>query len=141
MLEYKHDPACNSYGLEAAEALGLDPSLVYKTLLVTLVGGKSDHAVAIVQVDKQLDLKAVAAAAGAKKAAMCDPRNAERLTGYIVGGISPLGQKKRLPTLIDTSAQEVELVYVSGGKRGMDIELSAMDLARLTSARFSDIAR
>ena len=140
-LEYHHDPANSSYGMEAAEALGVNPSLVFKTLLVTLIGGKAEHAVAIVPVNKQLDMKAIASACGVKKAAMCDPKIAERLTGYIVGGISPLAQKKRLPTVIDSSAELHPLVYVSGGKRGLDIELAACDLAKLTTAKFYSIAR
>ena len=140
-LEYHHDPANSSYGMEAAEALGLDPSLVFKTLLVTLAGGKAEHAVAIVPVNQQLDLKAIASACGAKKATMCDPKIAERMTGYIVGGISPLAQKKRLSTVIDSSAESKPQVYVSGGKRGLDIELSAIDLAQLTNAKFYSIAR
>jgi Cys-tRNA(Pro)/Cys-tRNA(Cys) deacylase len=135
---YEHDPAAKSYGLEAAEALGLQPEQVFKTLLVEVDGKLS---VGIVPVDKQLDLKAVAAALNGKKAAMADPAAAERITGYVVGGISPIGQKRSLPTVIDASATDHETVYVSGGRRGLDLGLSPADLIKLTSARTAPIAR
>lgn len=118
---YEHDPAAKSYGLEAAEALGLAPEQVFKTLLVE-VDGKL--AVGVVPVGKQLDLKAIAAAAGGKKAVMADPAAAERTTGYVVGGISPIGQKRALPTVVDSTATDHPRVYVSGGRRGLDIGLS-----------------
>ena len=102
--EYEHDPGADSYGLEAATALRVDDMRVFKTLLVSLQGGTASLAVGIVPVACQLDLKAFAAAAGAKKANMADPKQAERVTGYVVGGISPLGQKRRLPTFVDASA-------------------------------------
>ena len=140
-MEYQHDPASSSYGLEAAEALGLDPAVVFKTLLVSLTGCKTEQVVAVIPVNRKLDLKAIAVATGAKKAAMCDPAVAERMTGYIVGGISPLGQKRRLQTVIDSSAIENRVMYVSGGKRGLDIELSPNDLAQLTSAQFHPVSR
>ena len=135
---YEHDPGAESYGLEAATELGVEPERVFKTLLVETSTGL---AVGIVPVDRQLDLKAVATALGAKKAAMADPRDAERSTGYVVGGISPLGQKKALPTVLDQSATAFETILVSGGKRGFDLELSPGDLARLTRAVLAPIAR
>ncbi|MER7245288.1 Cys-tRNA(Pro) deacylase [Kribbella sp. NPDC000426] len=135
---YEHDPAAKSYGLEAAEALGLDPEQVFKTLLVE-VDGKL--AVGVVPVGKQLDLKAIAAAAGGKKAVMADPAAAERTTGYVVGGISPIGQKRALPTVVDSTATDHPTVYVSGGRRGFDIGLSPADLIAVTRARTAAIAR
>jgi Cys-tRNA(Pro)/Cys-tRNA(Cys) deacylase len=135
---YEHDPAAKSFGLEAAEALGLEPQQVFKTLLVEVDGKLS---VGVVPVDKQLDLKAVAAALNGKKAVMADPAAAERSTGYVVGGISPIGQKRPLPTVVDSSAAEYELVYVSGGRRGLDLSLSPIDLIKVTSARTAAIAR
>jgi Cys-tRNA(Pro)/Cys-tRNA(Cys) deacylase len=135
---YEHDPAAKSYGLEAAEALGLQPEQVFKTLLVEVDGKLS---VGVVPVDKQLDLKAVAAALNGKKAAMADPAAAERITGYVVGGISPIGQKRLLPTIVDETATAHETVYVSGGRRGLDLGLSPADLITLTSARMAPIAR
>jgi Cys-tRNA(Pro)/Cys-tRNA(Cys) deacylase len=135
---YEHDPAAKSYGLEAAEALGLDPEQVFKTLLVEVDGKLT---VGVVPVGKQLDLKAIAAAAGGKKAVMADPAAAERTTGYVVGGISPIGQKRALPTVVDSSAIEHPTVYVSGGRRGLDIGLSPADLISVTKARTAAIAR
>ena len=135
---YEHDPAAKSYGLEAAEALGLAPEQVFKTLLVE-VDGKL--AVGVVPVDRQLDLKAVAAALNGKKAVMADPAAAERITGYVVGGISPIGQKRPLPTVIDTTAADHQTVYVSGGRRGLDLGLSPTDLITITTARTAPIAR
>lgn len=135
---YAHDPAAKSYGLEAAEALGLEPEQVFKTLLVE-VDGKL--AVGVVPVDKQLDLKAVAAALDGKKAVMADPAAAERTTGYVVGGISPIGQKRSLPTVVDATATAHATVYVSGGRRGLDIGLAPADLITVTSARTAPIAR
>lgn len=135
---YDHDPAAGSFGLEAAAALGLDPERVFKTLL-TSVDGRL--VVGIVPVSGQLDLKAVAAAVGGKKATMADPADAERVTGYVVGGISPIGQKKALPTVVDASATEHETVFVSGGRRGMDLELSPADLVEATRATLAPIRR
>ena len=135
---YEHDPAAKSYGLEAAEALGLAPEQVFKTLLVEVDGKLT---VGVVPVAKQLDLKAIAAAAGGKKAVMADPAAAERTTGYVVGGISPIGQKRALPTVIDATATDHDTVYVSGGRRGLDIGLSPADLITVTNARTAAIAR
>lgn len=135
---YDHDPAAKSFGLEAAEALGLAPEQVFKTLLVEVDGKLT---VGVVPVDKQLDLKAIAAAAGGKKAVMADPAAAERTTGYVVGGISPIGQKRALPTVIDATATDHAKVYVSGGRRGLDIGLSPTDLITITKARTAAIAR
>jgi Cys-tRNA(Pro)/Cys-tRNA(Cys) deacylase len=135
---YDHDPSAKSYGLEAAEALGLAPEQVFKTLLVEVDGKLT---VGVVPVDKQLDLKAIAAAAGGKKAVMADPAAAERTTGYVVGGISPIGQKRALPTVIDETATDHDTVYVSGGRRGLDLGLAPADLITLTQARTAAIAR
>ncbi len=124
--EYEHDPAADSYGLEAAEKLGADPARVFKTLVVT-VGGAL--AVACVPVSAQLDLKAIG-----KRTLMADRSHAERATGYVSGGISPLGQRRRLPTHLDASALEHETILVSAGRRGLQVELDPGDLARLTDA-------
>lgn len=135
---YEHDPAAPSYGLEAAAALGVDPALVFKTLLVETDQGLG---VGIVPVDTTLDLKAIAAALGTKRATMADPKAAERSTGYVVGGISPVGQKKQLPTVLDDSATDHPAVLVSGGKRGLDLELTPQDLLTVTRGRAAPIAR
>lgn len=135
---YDHDPAATSYGLEAAEALGLEPTTVFKTLLADVDG---DLVVGIVPVTGQLDLKALAAAVGGKKAQMADPAVAERVTGYVVGGISPIGQKRRLRTVLDASADAHATVFVSGGRRGLDLGLAPDDLARVTEATRAPIAR
>jgi Cys-tRNA(Pro)/Cys-tRNA(Cys) deacylase len=135
---YEHHPTASSYGLEAAEALGLDPAAVFKTLLADVDGRL---VVGIVPVSGQLDLKALAAAVGGKRAAMADRVVAERATGYVVGGISPVGQKKRLPTVIDGSALELGTVYVSGGKRGLDLGLDPRDLVAVLDARVAPIGR
>lgn len=136
--EYRHDPKAESYGSEAADRLGLDPAQVFKTLIADV---DSRLVVAVVPVNCQLDLKALAAAAGAKKAALADERAAERATGYVLGGISPLGQRKDLPTYIDESARTLDTLFVSAGRRGLEIELSPDDLARLTNAAMAAIAR
>lgn len=128
---YAHDPSAASYGTEAAEALGIAPEKVFKTLMVEVEGRL---AVGVVPVNGNLDLKAFAAAMGAKKASMADPAAAERRTGYVLGGISPLGQRQTSPTVVDSSALDLETMLVSGGKRGLDVELAPADLIRLTSA-------
>lgn len=138
--EYEHDPNADSYGLEAAEALGIEPTRVFKTLLVELAGS-GDLAVGIVPVEAQLDLKAIASAAGVKKCKMADPAMAERVTGYIVGGISPLGQKKQLKTFLDSSASAFDSINVSAGRRGLEIELAAEDLLKLTRGQLAAVAR
>lgn len=136
---YAHDPRRPAYGEEAAEALGLPPATVFKTLLAQLDDGRL--AMAIVPVPTQLDLKALARVAGARKARMAEPAEAERATGYVVGGISPLGQKKRLPAFIDASAEALPRIHVSGGRRGLEVELAPFDLARLLTATFAPLAR
>ncbi|MGI8308188.1 Cys-tRNA(Pro) deacylase [Saccharopolyspora hattusasensis] len=134
---YEHDPRAESFGLEAAKALDQPPERIFKTL-VAEVDGKLT--VGVVPVTGQLDLKALAAAVGGKKAKMAEVADAERATGYVAGGISPLGQKKRLPVVIDRSATGFETVYCSAGRRGLEIELAANDLVRLLDARIADIA-
>jgi len=139
---YEHDPVAHgrgtSYGLEAAVALGVDPRQVFKTLVADVDGAPT---VAVVPVDASLDLKALAAAAGGKRAAMADPAVAERVTGYVLGGISPLGQRRLLPTVVDSTALEFATVLVSAGRRGVDVELAPADLVRLTAARTAPVAR
>lgn len=135
---YAHDPGAENYGLEAAGKLNLDPARVFKTLLADADG---TLVVGVVPVAGQLDLKALAAAVGAKKAVMAEPARAERKTGYVLGGISPVGQKSTLTTVIDESARLFATVFVSGGRRGFDIELAPTDLARATGATFAAIAR
>ena len=134
--EYAHDPDCSSYGLEAAEKLGVDPARVFKTLVADLGG---ELVVAVIPVEGMLGLKGLARAAGAKKAAMADKGLVERTTGYVLGGVSPLGQKKRLRTFIDSSAQALPTIHVSAGRRGLEIELAPEDLARLTGGRFAEL--
>ncbi|MDO9445282.1 MAG: Cys-tRNA(Pro) deacylase [Dehalococcoidia bacterium] len=138
VVQYEHDPKAESYGLEAAELLGIAPERVFKTL-VAKVDGRL--AVGIVPVAARLDLKALAAALGGRKAEMADPAEAQRATGYVVGGISPLGQKRRLATALDESAMTQETVYVSGGRRGLEIVLAPADLVRLTAAKVAPLAR
>ena len=136
--EYAHDTANTSFGLEAAEVLGVDPGQVFKTLMTDVDG---QLVVGIVPVSGKLDLKALAAAVGGKKAEMADPKLAERRTGYIVGGISPIGQKLQHVTVLDETAELYDTVFVSGGRRGFDIELAPADLVRVTGAVVAAIAR
>lgn len=135
---YAHDPGVDSYGLEAAQALGVDPARVFKTLLVDVDG---ELTVAIVPVATRLQLKALATAVGGKRASMAEPAVAERRTGYVIGGISPIGQKRRHRTVIDETAELFASIFVSGGRRGFDVELAPTDLLRVTSATVADIAR
>lgn len=134
---YDHDPRHESYGLEAAEALGVPPERVFKTLLAEVDGAL---VVGIVPVTAQLDLKALAAAVGGKRAKMADVTAAERATGYVAGGISPLGQRKRLPTVLDASAETFDTLFCSAGRRGLEMELSPADLTRLLGATVAPIA-
>jgi Cys-tRNA(Pro)/Cys-tRNA(Cys) deacylase len=135
---YEHDPRAQSFGLEAAEALGVDPARVFKTLLAT-VGG--DLTVGIVPVSGQLDLKALARAAGGGRAAMAEVAAAERATGSVAGGISPVGQRRAHPTVLDESALEFETVFVSAGRRGLDLEIAPADLVEVTGAIVAAIGR
>lgn len=135
---YRHDPAVTDFGREAAEALGVPVERVFKTLLANADG---KLVVGIVPVSGQLDLKALAAAVGSRKAVMAEAALAERKTGYVIGGISPIGQRTKLPTALDTSVLDFETVFVSGGRRGLDIELAPDDLARATAAILAPIAR
>ncbi|WP_104205323.1 Cys-tRNA(Pro) deacylase [Billgrantia saliphila] len=139
LLEYPHDPRAPAYGEEAARALALPPKTVFKTLIARLDDGRL--VVGIVPVTAQLDLKALAKAAGARRANMAEATDAERATGYVLGGISPLGQKKRLPTFLDASAETLERLHVSGGRRGLEIRLAPADLIRLCTARLAPLAR
>jgi Cys-tRNA(Pro)/Cys-tRNA(Cys) deacylase len=135
---YTHDPAVSNFGTEAAEALGVEADRVFKTLVVNADGAL---VVGVVPVSGQLDLKALAAAIGVKRTQLADPHVAARKTGYVVGGISPIGQKTTLTTVLDESAQLFDTVYVSGGRRGFDIELSPDDLLAITEGRYAAIAR
>ena len=135
---YDHDPRAGSFGAEAAAALGLDQAEVFKTLMAMVDGSP---VIAVVPVSGSLDLKALAAAAGGRRAEMADPAQAERLTGYVVGGISPIGQKRALPTFVDETAQLYDTVYVSGGRRGLDIGLAPDDLLTATHGSYAAIGR
>ncbi|WP_136255478.1 Cys-tRNA(Pro) deacylase [Onishia niordana] len=139
LIEYAHDPRAEAFGEEAAKALALPAETVFKTLLARLDDGRL--VVAMVPVSARLDLKALARAAGARKATLAEPALAERTTGYVVGGISPLGQKKRLPTFIDESASALATLHVSGGRRGLEISLAPEDLVALTGARLVGLSR
>jgi Cys-tRNA(Pro)/Cys-tRNA(Cys) deacylase len=134
--EYEHDPGCASYGLEAAEKLHVDPARIFKTLVADLGGAL---VVAVIPVEAMLGLKLLAKAAGAKKASMADKALVERTTGYVLGGVSPLGQKKRLRTFSDGSARELPTMHVSAGRRGLEIELAPTELAKLTCGIFADL--
>lgn len=134
---YEHDPRATSFGMEAATALGYPPERVFKTLLAT---DERSMVVGVVPVSGRLDLKGLAAATGHKKLAMAEPSDAERTTGMVVGGISPIGQKRLLPTVIDASALGFDTILVSGGRRGLDIELAPSDLVQITQATVASIA-
>ena len=138
MHVYDHDPRRGAYGLEASDALGVAPEQVFKRLVAEVDGALT---VGVVPVAGQLDLKALAAAAGGKKAVMADVAAAERATGYVAGGISPLGQRRRLPVVIDSSALGFATIFCSGGRRGLEIELAPADLVRAVGARVAVIAQ
>ncbi|GAB3484914.1 Cys-tRNA(Pro) deacylase [Amycolatopsis cihanbeyliensis] len=137
LRSYEHDPRQDSYGMEAVEALGLDPERVFKTLVAEVDGTLT---VGVVPVTGQLDLKALAAAVGGKKARMAEMTAAQRATGYVAGGISPLGQRGRLPTVVDATAELFDTVHCSAGRRGLEVELVPADLIRLTAAVVAEIA-
>jgi Cys-tRNA(Pro)/Cys-tRNA(Cys) deacylase len=134
---YDHDPRATAYGEEAADALGVDPTRIFKTLIASVEG---KLACAVVPVAARLDLKALAAALGGKRAELADPAAAARATGYVVGGISPLGQRSRLPVVVDATATTFETVYVSAGRRGLQVELAPAELVRVTGAVLAPIA-
>jgi Cys-tRNA(Pro)/Cys-tRNA(Cys) deacylase len=135
--EYEHDPRNGSYGLEASEALGVPPERVFKTLVASVDGALT---VGVVPVNRQLDLRRLAGAVRGKKAVMAEVAAAERATGYVAGGISPVGQKRRLPVVVDASALELATMFCSGGRRGLEIELAPADLIRATAATVAPIA-
>ena len=136
--EYEHDPRAGSYGLEASEALGVPSERVFKTLVAAVDGGALT--VGVIPVHRQLDLKALAAASGGKKAVMAEVTAAERATGYVAGGISPIGQRKRLPVVIDSSAVGLPTIFCSAGRRGLEIEIAPADLIKAAEAKVADIA-
>ena len=138
MHVYDHDPRRGAYGLEASDALGVAPERVFKTLVAEVDGALT---VGVVSVAGQLDLKALAAAVGGKRAVMAGVAAAERATGYVAGGISPLGQRKRLPVVVDSSALGFDTIFCSGGRRGLEIELAPADLVRAVGARVAVIAQ
>ena len=137
--EYTHDADSESYGLEAAEKMGVDVASVFKTLVVQLDG--KELAVGILPVSDLLSMKLIAKAAGAKKAVMATPADVERSTGYVLGGVSPLGQKKRLKTVLDASAEQLSTIYVSAGRRGLEIELSPDDLLKLVGGSLAELCQ
>lgn len=137
--EYLHDPAAESYGLEAASKLGIEEARVFKTLVVNLDG--KALAVGVVPVSSMLNMKLMAKATGAKRAEMASPAEVERATGYVLGGVSPLGQKRQLKTIIDESARGFDTIYVSAGRRGLEIELGPEDLKRLVKGSFAAICQ
>jgi Cys-tRNA(Pro)/Cys-tRNA(Cys) deacylase len=137
--QYEHDSESSSYGLEAAEKLAVAPERVFKTLVVKL--DTAELVVAILPVNSMLSMKSVARACGGRKAEMADKAQVQRSTGYVLGGVSPLGQKKFLKTVIERSAQQYATIYVSGGRRGLEIELNALDLQTLTQASFASISQ
>lgn len=137
--EYSHDPSGESYGLEAAHKLGIPGERVFKTLVVS--HGSKDFAVGVVPVSAMLNMKLMARVLGAKKAGMAKAQDVERATGYVLGGVSPLGQKKRLKTIVDVSALDYPTIFVSAGRRGLEIELKPQDLISLTNGAFAPICR
>ena len=137
--EYEHDSSAASYGLEASEKLGVPEGRIFKTLVVSL--DNKELAVGVVPVSSMLNMKSIAKATGAKKAAMAAQADVERSTGYVLGGVSPLGQKKRLKTVIDASAQNYSTIYVSAGRRGLEIELDPNNLAKLVIGAFAEISQ
>ena len=137
--EYSHDESSESYGLEAAEKMGVPEERVFKTLVVAL--DNKDLAVGVIPVSSMLSMKLIAKTVGAKKAVMADKSDVERSTGYVLGGVSPLGQKKRLKTIIDSSAKNYSTIYVSAGRRGLEIELSPKVLKKLTSGVLAEICQ
>ncbi|MEI7549492.1 MAG: Cys-tRNA(Pro) deacylase [Actinomycetes bacterium] len=138
---YDHDARAESFGLEAATALGVDPARVFKTLMANVADSGEKLIVGVIPVSEKLDLKKLAMSLGFKRAEMASPLSAERSSGYVVGGISPVGQRRALPTAIDESAQLFDTIFVSGGKRGFDIEISPADLLRATNSTFVDLCR
>jgi Cys-tRNA(Pro)/Cys-tRNA(Cys) deacylase len=137
--EYKHDPGSASYGEEAANKMGIDSKRIFKTLLVSVDG--KNLSVAVLPVSCQLDLKRYAKLLGAKKATMADKKDVERVTGYVLGGVSPLGQKRKLNTVIDRSATVYDTIFISAGRRGLEIELSPTDQRELAEGEFGDICK
>lgn len=140
LCPYDHDPAAESYGLEAAAKLGLEPDVVFKTLVARLNDERGELTTAIVPVTSQLNLKALARAAGAKRALMAGVPDAERSSGYVAGGISPFGQRKQLRTFVDETAEICEVMYVSGGRRGLDLAVRPVDLITLLNATVAPLA-
>ncbi|MEM9203344.1 MAG: Cys-tRNA(Pro) deacylase [Actinomycetota bacterium] len=138
VVQYDHDPSHPSFGVEAVEALGIEPDMAFKTLMVTLDDGR--NVIGVVPVACTLNLKAIASAAGAKKAAMTDPAEAERRSGYVVGGISPFGQKQVLPTFVDEWATALDRVYCSGGRRGLEVVVAPDAFVAALDATFPSIA-
>ena len=137
--EYEHDPACSSYGLEAAQKTGASDQQIFKTLVIKL--DNNQLAVGIIPVSEKLSMKLMAKACGAKKAVMADSTEVERSTGYVLGGVSPLGQKKRLKTVVNSSAEIYSSIYVSAGRRGLEIELAPADLLMLSNGVFAEICQ
>ena len=134
---YEHDPRAEAYGDEAAAALGVEPTRIFKTLIASI---DATLTCGVVPVAARLDLKALAGAVGGKRGVLADPAAAARATGYVVGGISPIGQRSRLPVVIDASAEQFDTVFVSAGKRGLQVELAPAELARAANARFAPIS-
>lgn len=137
--EYEHDSSSESYGLEAAEKMGVDETRVFKTLVVKL--NDDELAVGVIPVSSMLSMKRIAKVAGAKKATMADPTEVERSTGYVLGGVSPLGQKKRLKTIVDSSAKNFDTIFVSAGRRGLEIELAPDDLKKCVNGSYSAVCQ